>query len=304
MSQLSHRLIGLTAQTPLHAGSGSADDVIDLPIQREAHSDWPCIFGSSVKGALRAHAEGVGVDCVLAQAAFGPDMKKASDHAGSLLVSDARLALLPVRSLTSHFRWVCCPALLRRLGRDLQRLGLVGEPPAVPDVESEQALVARIQPAGGDDSDAIYLEEFRFRQQKADFADWLKVFEQLCGQGYREALEQQFTLVNDDSFRHLCRSALPIQPHIRIDNDTGTVSSGALWYEENLSPETVLYVCLNAQPPRYDQFKGTPDEMLTKLLDGLFDERPWLQIGGNETVGMGWCRVEVVTMLEIGEAVA
>lgn len=300
MSQLSHRLIGLTAQTPLHAGSGSADDVIDLPIQREAHSDWPCIFGSSVKGALRAHAEGINLDGTLAQAAFGPNIAKASDHAGSLLVSDARLALLPVRSLTSHFRWVCCPALLRRLGRDLQRLRLAGALPTVPEVENEQALVARIQP----DSTDIYLEEFRFGQQQADLAGWLKVFEQLCGQGYQQALEQQFTLVNDDSFRHLCRSALPIQPHIRIDNQTGTVSSGALWYEENLSPETVLYVCLSAQRSRYDQFKGTPDQLLTELLDRLFDKGPWLQIGGNETVGMGWCRVEVVKMLEMGEAVA
>jgi CRISPR-associated protein Cmr4 len=23
----------------------------------------------------------------------------------------------------------------------------------------------------------------------------------------------------------------------------------------------------------------------------LFAEKPWLQIGGNETVGMGWCAV-------------
>ena len=51
---------------------------------------------------------------------FGPDSLHAgatSDkiHAGALLVSDARLLWLPVRSLTSHTRYVTCPALLRRL---------------------------------------------------------------------------------------------------------------------------------------------------------------------------------------------
>lgn len=291
MSQLSHRLLGLTAQTPLHAGSGSADDVIDLPIQREAHSDWPCVFGSSVKGALRAHAEGNGLDAELTRAVFGPDTDKASAHAGSLLVSDARLALLPVRSLTSHFRWVTCPSLLRRLGRDLQRMGLVEVVPEVPEVENEQALVAQAQTVGGE----LYLEEFRFSQVVADLAGWLDVFDRLCGKEvYQKELRQQLTLVDDDSFRHLCRSALPMQPHIRLDSETKTVSAGALWYEENLSPETVLYVCLSAQPSRYEAIDKSADALMSELLDDLFIERPWLQVGGNETVGMGWCRVEVV----------
>lgn len=289
MPQLSHRLMGLTAQTPLHAGSGSADDVIDLPIQREAHTDWPCVFGSSVKGALRAHAEGNSLDSALTRAVFGPDTDNASAHAGSLLVSDARLALLPVRSLTSHFRWVSCPSLLRRLGRDLQRLGLVEAVPEVPEVDNEQALVAQAQQGG----DELYLEEFRFSQSVADLSGWLGVFERLCGRGYRQELKQQLTLVDDDSFRHLCRSALPVQPHIRLDSETKTVATGALWYEENLSPETVLYVCLSAQPSRHEAIDKNAEAM-AELLDGLFIERPWLQVGGNETVGMGWCRVEVV----------
>ena len=35
MPALTHRIIGLFTETPLHAGSGSKDDIIDLPIQRE-----------------------------------------------------------------------------------------------------------------------------------------------------------------------------------------------------------------------------------------------------------------------------
>lgn len=290
MSQLSHRMLGLTAQTPLHAGSGSADDVIDLPIQREAHSDWPCVFGSSVKGALRARAEGADLPAKLLQAIFGPNMAMASAHAGSLLISDARLVLLPVRSLTSHFRWVTCPALLRRLGRDLQRLGLVESMPAVPELEPQQALVAQALQGGAE----LYLEEFRFSTSQAELDSWLAIFETLCGPDYRQELKQQLTLVDDDSFRHLCRSAMPVQPHIRLDSETKTVQGGALWYEENLSPETVLYVCLSAHPSRLEEVAQNSDELLSSLLDGLFLERPWLQVGGNETVGMGWCRVEVL----------
>ena len=59
-------------------------------------------------------------------AVFGPDTGQASDHAGALLVGDARLVLLPVRSLTTHFKWVTCPALLDRLRWDTARLGVEG----------------------------------------------------------------------------------------------------------------------------------------------------------------------------------
>ena len=97
-------LIGLWAETSMHAGAGSSVDGVDLPIQREGHSNWPCVFGSSVKGALRCKAEDkLGKDNASISYVFGPDSSSetASEHAGALLVSDARLLLLPVRSLTS-----------------------------------------------------------------------------------------------------------------------------------------------------------------------------------------------------------
>jgi len=50
-------ILGLLAQTSIHAGAGSQTGIIDLPIQREGHNGWPCVFGSAVKGALRDKAE-------------------------------------------------------------------------------------------------------------------------------------------------------------------------------------------------------------------------------------------------------
>ena len=38
--------------TPCHAGSGSSMGIVDLPIQRERHTNWPVIQSSGVKGAL------------------------------------------------------------------------------------------------------------------------------------------------------------------------------------------------------------------------------------------------------------
>ena len=115
-------LLGLLAETSIHAGAGQMAGVIDLPIQREAHTAWPVVYGSAVKGAMRTLAEEQKAPWLTA--VFGPETSNASEHAGALLVGDARLLLLPVRSLTSHFKWVTCPALLRRLRADLERLGL------------------------------------------------------------------------------------------------------------------------------------------------------------------------------------
>ena len=50
-------IIGLVAQTDIHAGASNSGSLVDLPIQREGHTDWPVIAGSGVKGALRSFGE-------------------------------------------------------------------------------------------------------------------------------------------------------------------------------------------------------------------------------------------------------
>lgn len=51
----------LVCETPLHAGSGDSLGVVDLPIQRERHTSFPKIEGSSLKGALRQASEDLSV---------------------------------------------------------------------------------------------------------------------------------------------------------------------------------------------------------------------------------------------------
>lgn len=293
MSAIAHQILGLTCETPMHAGGGSKEEVIDLPIQKEAHTNWPCVYGSSMKGALRARAETqVAMDNDLITQAFGPTTENASDHAGSLLVSDARLLLLPVRSLTSHFKLVTCPALLTRLLSDLARIGQA-HLLSVPSLHDTRAISPSCQ-----NRDEIYLEEFHFSLSDWNDADaWVNLLLELIAPvpGVSRAeqkadLAKQLVLVDNDSFRHLCQSALPVLPHIAIDSNTKTVRPGALWYEENLPADTVLYSVLGCQPSRKEGYKTSATELLTAVTEQLFSQ-PYIQIGGNETTGMGWCRV-------------
>ena len=45
-------LLGLLAETPIHPGSGRSAGFVDLPVAREAATDYPVVVGASVKGAL------------------------------------------------------------------------------------------------------------------------------------------------------------------------------------------------------------------------------------------------------------
>lgn len=278
-------LLGLLAETSIHAGAGQMAGVIDLPIQREAHTDWPVVFGSAVKGALRTLANEQKVSWLTA--VFGPETGNASEHAGALLVGDARLLLLPVRSLTSHFKWVTCPALLKRFRADSERLGLTRATFTVPEV---QDINGAWIPEGA--ATALFLEEFRFDAQPADLNTIISSLVPLMGRDdAATALQKQLVVVSDDRFSHLARYATPVNPHICIENATKTVKTGALWYEESLPPDTVLYVGLHAQATRMKGETSTAAEVLEQFTT-LF-KHPYLQLGGNETVGMGWCKVAI-----------
>ena len=40
----------MLCETSVHAGSGSELGIVDLPIQRERHTDYPVFHSSSIKG--------------------------------------------------------------------------------------------------------------------------------------------------------------------------------------------------------------------------------------------------------------
>lgn len=293
-------ILGLLAQTSIHAGTGSNTGIIDLPIQREGHNGYPCVFGSSMKGALRNHAETqYGKNNASVIYVFGPDTNGASDHAGALMVGDARLLLLPIRSLTSQFKWVTCPDVLKRYQRDAQRFGL--------NVEIDSTLLAKLDDTSALVSNqtiagALFLEEYRFDAKNRPLDNLIASINQLMKFDALTALQEQLVIVSDNMFSHLCQHATPVNAHIAIESETKTVKGGALWYEETLPPETLLYVGLastTVRKPEEKKIKVTlpPDISATWVLDSvlnLFEKTPWLQIGGNETVGMGWCAVKTL----------
>lgn len=276
-------MLHLHAQTSIHAGAGSDDSAVDLPVQREAHTGYPCVFGSSLKGALRSLGENTWepgstqVNCLFGKEAAG-------DHAGALLISDARLLLLPLRSLTGQFRWTTCPMILQRYQIDAERFGASFEA-AIPDkISSGQVLTPN-------NDGALYIEEYCFTQAEGEIS--ADLITGLAGaMQYTNAtdlLREQLAILSNDDFAYLARYALPVNAH-NVLNERKVADN--LWYEETLPPDTVLYAGIAATDSRMkDESLGAADVMDTFC--ELFQEKPWLQVGGNETVGMGWCHVSI-----------
>jgi CRISPR-associated protein Cmr4 len=277
-------ILGLVAQTSIHAGASSSEAAIDLPIQREGHTDWPVVYGSGMKGALRSHFETVIQEASDVHTLFGPDTNNAADHAGALMVSDARLILLPVRSMTSHVKWVSCPALLKRLHKDMQRMGQ--QPAALPDLSAANNAQALV----GQNPGSLYLEEFRFDAINSDLAGLVELLAKIAGSDLLADIKQNLVIVGDDQFRHLCRNAIPVQAHIALDSATKTAKTGALWYEENLPAETLMYCCLSCSAGRKRDNNQSGASLLAILEQG-FSQGNFIQVGGNLTTGSGWFEV-------------
>ena len=302
-------IIGLLAQTSIHAGTGQNTGVIDLPIQREGHNGWPCVFGSAVKGALRSRAEQKhgakdddGKDNPSITYVFGPTTNNAEEHAGAISVSDARLLLLPVRSLTSQFKWVTCPSALKRYQQDASRFSdAASSANMLNDIElniDEDKALAVADVANKDKQ--VFLEEYRFTLEEADLSEIITALLPLMTNVDKETLEKQLIIINDDNFSYMAQHVTPVNAHIAIDSDTKIVKKGALWYEETLPPETLLYIGIHAVASRLtrnqenESIHNDAQQTLNAVTD-LFSDNNWLQLGGNETVGMGWCAVAIQT---------
>lgn len=292
---MANAIMGLWAETSIHAGASTSEGVIDLPIQREAHTDWPVVYGSGVKGALRAAALDRNISNI--DEIFGPDTDNAADHAGALSVGDARLLLLPVRSLTTHFKWVTCPALLTRLQRDWKRMEVTGASPIpnIPNLDDKNSVLVAQSPG----SNRLFLEELSFEATEDDlvkkWAEFLPyILDKNASSSLSEQLQEQLAIISNDNFVYLAKFATPVSTHIAIDNEKKVVKKGALWYEEILPSETILYSCIQAERSRKNGSQTTGPEIMEHVKN-IFEGRPYLQIGGNETVGMGWCKVTLIS---------
>jgi CRISPR-associated protein Cmr4 len=300
-------MLFLYCETPVHAGTGTSLSIVDLPIQRERITGLPIVQASSLKGVLRAETLSIlkRKDEQNAEekvkVLFGPEPKpgQASDHAGCVSPHDARLLLFPIRSLVGVFAWATCPFVLERFKREMIAAGFqIGWQVPNP-ANSHQALVAHDDTIVADGK--VVLEEFAFEKQKdasaGQIANWLRdhAFPQSDEYAtFHEWLPKRFVILPDDAFRDFTQLATEVIARIRLKPETKTVAEGALWTEEHLPSETLLYAPIFVSKPlasNANQLGLTDSDAVLQALSDLRLDR--LQIGGDETVGRGIVKVRL-----------
>ena len=275
----------LHALSPLHAGTGQSVEAIDLPIARMRSMGIPFVPGSSIKGVLRDERRNLPSPEEWI-AIFGPE-KEGDEHAGAIVVGDARLLLLPVRSFKGVFAWVTSPLWLTLAKRDLD--GAPGVPSEVPSVNGAGAKAASTTESALVHQGKVYLEDLDLAVTDAPvLAEWGDFFaKSIAPAGHSEVFTKRFVLVDDETMSFLAETATQVDTRIRLDADTRVVVEGALWTEESLPPESVLIGVLGADRSRRRSTELNPEEVMKKALP---DNETTFQFGGKATIGHGRCR--------------
>lgn len=310
------RAMFLYATSPVHMGAGAAvGGLIDNPIQRERHTEHPLLAGSGIKGAVRHRflsqlPEEVRRDpearkSSLVNRVFGPETD-ASEYAGAVSFSDAQLLAFPVRSLKRAFVYGTCPTALARAGRLLDQAGIDLGWHAEPPIETGRCRVTDGAALSGEE---LLLEAFRFTalplkdsENLHAAAVWLAANglpEGAAWTYFARKLESDLVLLSDEEFGYFARNATVVEPHVRIDDNSGTADDGGLFYTENLPPESLLIGLVMASDERgavRHREDGAASLAAAEVIDWIAHgdgdgcagiDGQTLQIGGDASTGRG-----------------
>jgi CRISPR-associated protein Cmr4 len=291
------RMLFLYVETPLHVGAGRGAGAVDLPIQRERVTGYPMVQAAGIKGCLRAvyreqkcnnddnHPELLKL--------FGKAGDSGENFAGALAPGDARILLLPVRSLAGVFAWVTSVHALETFKRSAELAGQKIDWQMPENLAKDSAWVST-------NSDLcvgnqVVLEEFSFTAKTGNdkvktIVEWLvknALPDSAEYKYWRDTLPKRLCILPEDAFRDFCLYGTEVQTHVNLDPEKKTVKKGALWTTESLPADSLLYAPLMASPVRNGNKTEniTAAEVLQKLQEAKLTR---LQLGGDETTGQGW----------------
>ena len=295
MSTNKSYLLGIYTKSPLHVGSGTSVDIVDLPIARERITNYPVIPGAAIKGVLRQHARDCGMEAEQMNQLFGyedsgkkeKDGQKKKAYAGAVSFGEAKLLAWPVRSLKGCFAWVACPLALHRFARDTQK------ELKIPEVKTDACFA----PADVTSNSVVVLEEYplsvasrdEYGKLKDDIDRMVAELKNVSNDPvWHNDLEKRLVIVSDENFQHLVTTTTEIVARISIDPKTRT--NKHLFNQENAPAETVYYSVCSYLGERTKEAEKVASY---RAFEAMFtNDVAYIQFGGNETIGLGLCEVK------------
>lgn len=280
----------LKVLTPLHIGAGTSLGYVDLPIYREAHTDFPAIPSSSIKGVFRTEevkklAKELNLSPKELERKLEDKDKEITEKEkikkfiscfginnieGNLSFIDGRILFFPVKSLKGVFGYVTCPYVLKRFVKDAN----LDIDDKIPDLGSSECLL--------DENSSLVLNDEKDEKFAVLEEFTLKVKDKLPWVINKIPLEklgverERVIVVSDDLFKFMVKNSTEVQTHIRVDIETGTVEGGALWTEEYVPAEAVFY---------FRVFRTDGSDCNYRINEKI------IQLGGNSSTGKGFVEV-------------
>jgi CRISPR-associated protein Cmr4 len=190
-------------------------------------------------------------------------------QAAELTLTDARVLFLPVRSYAGTFAFITCPLVLERLNRDLKALGLPGLQSPIPTPQQTEALLA--QETEIVHNGQVILEDIDLTAQREGAEALIQELGQMVFDPEAAYFQRRFALVSNDVFSYFCEMGLEIIARVQLNPAQKTVEEGP-WYEEAIPAETV-FSCFAIGKSGFEELN-----------------RPYLQLGGQASVGRGLLR--------------
>jgi len=310
---MTSKILYLFTRTPLHVGAGSSVGAIDQPIQRERHTGFPIIPGSSLKGSFADHWNETlmdeapnkdgkvkkvratnGGDFAEAAWLFGSDNDKAA-FAGSLQFSEARVLAFPIRSAKGSYAWITCPLMLQRAARDGVITNTIPAEPkdeqAIFKIEGPLSLPVTLR---GIDRHQVVLEEYCFTHSGTYPEEISHALAELVSEDKLfESIKERLVILSNGMMSHFVSTACEIAQHVRISDETGTAESGGLFNQENVPADTLFYSVLNATRSRVPNgdLKDKPAEAALTTFGKTISEGKVFQFGGDASTGLGFCTI-------------
>lgn len=295
----------LTAETPVHAGSGNVQAALDLPIQRSVQTGWPIINDSTLRGALRGQAEelarnGQGEipqEMKAKIAAWFGSEEATKPMAGAISTPDAEILLFPVCSVRGITALVTCREALEYFARKLELFkSLLSDDAQNKLKELRQALHNTSAPGRGEafvttGSEVAWeqqrkvvleVDSYNVGSTRVDtLARWFA--DNACphSEYWVGRLKSHFVLLPEHAFTHYTKHKTDVRTRVKLEHSV--VQTGP-WTEENLPVDTVLYTVL-AEP------EGKSERLKEFLGHIRITERPALQLGGDQNLGRGFVRL-------------
>lgn len=303
---MSRKVYFIRVLTPLHVGSGTGLGYVDLPIYREAHTDFPAIPSSAIKGAFRSRRikdlakriKDKGTEEELVKLLSVKDKenflnkpsklveelierfeeineKKPSESVKNILEEVKELAdIFGSRDKGGKGVFSDARVLLFPVKSLKGIFALITCPYVLRRFNEDAGIEVQLADTDLGQDECIVLNESKVvvdmnRSRFVVLEEFLLKVRGIESKRIPVPFRENMdrvVIVHDDIFTYLVKNSTEVQTHIKVDVETGTVERGALWMEEYVPSETVFYTCVEGYP----------------INDGTK-----IQLGGNSGTGKG-----------------